>query len=130
MSDVPPRAVRACLIALVAALAFAPAAVAQTSSADLTMTKDASVGETVVGGLVTFTLTVRNLGSASANDIVVRDPVPPGFTVRTVGSGCTEVAGVVTCTAAILAIGDSHLFSFVAEANASAAGTTQVNTAL
>lgn len=44
--------------------------------ADPALTKEANPRDARVGDLIEFTLTVRNAGSASAQDVVVIDPVP------------------------------------------------------
>src|SRR5262249_30146169 len=57
-----------------------------TPSADVSLAKTASADEVVVGDVVTFTLTATNHGSSSANDIVIADAVPGGFTLLTLGA--------------------------------------------
>ena len=100
---------------------------AATSSPDVTMgkTSDAS-GPLSVGDGLSYTLTVQNIGSATAHGIEVQDDLPLGVHVTTLvptfpGGQCTVVASVgtghpehwsVTCTRGSLAAGASAAVTF------------------
>ncbi len=84
---------------------------AVASTADLNITKS-HVGTAAIGQNLTFTLRVRNVGTASAAvPITVEDPLPSGLTfVSAAGSGwtCSAANGTVTCVrSTTLAAGDS-----------------------
>jgi len=100
---------------------------AATTSPDVTITKtsDAS-GPVSVGDGFSYTITVENVGSATAQDIEVQDNLPLGVHVTTLvptfpGGQCTVVASVgtghpehwsVTCTRGSLAAGASVAATF------------------
>lgn len=64
----------------------------------LAVQKSVSPGTVATGGIVTYVITVTNLGNAAAENIVVRDTLPSGFTYRS-GTGQVVVNGVVVSTA-------------------------------
>jgi len=55
------------------------ATVSPAAISDLAVTKMASPRQATVGSLVTFTITVRNLGPETATDVLVADRLPPGL---------------------------------------------------
>lgn len=57
----------------------------------ISLTKSANVAGTIVGDLVTYTVTVSNSGTASAASVVLSDALPAGLTFVT---GSVVVAGV------------------------------------
>jgi uncharacterized repeat protein (TIGR01451 family) len=65
------------------------------TDADLSLTKTAPVTATV-GDTFTYTLTVVNLGPATAYTTTLTDTLPAGVTFVS-AVGCTETGGVVTC---------------------------------
>ncbi|MEP6758072.1 MAG: hypothetical protein ABJB55_02640 [Actinomycetota bacterium] len=73
---------------------LAPAAHA-AASPDLTITKSSDAGGSLsVGDRFSYTITVSNVGAASAHKVVVQDNLPRGLAVRTVapqfpGGSCT-----------------------------------------
>lgn len=75
---------------------------AQPTSADLQLTKTADAVAPTPGSLVTFTLSLENLGPAEASDVSLTDPLPAGFEFESVQSdalNCEFSGGTVTCTA-------------------------------
>ncbi|HSC90922.1 MAG TPA: VWA domain-containing protein [Gaiellaceae bacterium] len=92
---------------------------------DLAITK---TGPALVteGNDVTYTVTASNLGPTTATGVTVSDPVPAGSTFVSASAGCTQAAGVVTCTAGTLAPGASAAFTIVVKAGS---GTSLTNTA-
>lgn len=87
-------------VGLVAILALVPAAAATShQSADLAITKTDSPDPATVGGQVTFTINVTNLGPRSqATGVTVTDVLPSGYTYVSGSAGCSASGGTVTCT--------------------------------
>ncbi|WDE05182.1 DUF11 domain-containing protein [Thalassomonas viridans] len=96
---------------------------------DLTLSK--SVAAPVVGGSTTsFTLQPRNLGPYDADNLVVTDTLPSGFTyISAGGSGwsCAEAAQTVTCSRASYSVGATDDISI--QTNVPASGTNITNSA-
>ncbi|MCI0790996.1 MAG: PGF-pre-PGF domain-containing protein, partial [Chloroflexi bacterium] len=81
-----------------------------SSLADLTITKQASVDEGVVGDLVTFTIAVTNNGPATSTNLFIRDDVPDEISFQEFSSDklfCDQTAGTLTCGILSLAPGQS-----------------------
>ncbi|MCH8825530.1 MAG: S8 family serine peptidase [Chloroflexi bacterium] len=81
-----------------------------SSLADLTITKQASVDEGVVGDLVTFTIAVTNNGPATSTNLFIRDDVPNEISFKEFSSElllCDQIAGTLTCGMLSLAPGQS-----------------------
>ena len=78
------------------------------------------------GNTITYSLTATNLGPTTATGVEITDPVPAGSTFSSAGAGCTQAAGVVTCTAGTLAPGASQSFTISVIAGS---GNSIVNTA-
>jgi uncharacterized repeat protein (TIGR01451 family)/M6 family metalloprotease-like protein len=108
--------------------------IAINPDSDVTVSKTATPNPAVAGELLTYTITVRNLGPGPATGIVVKDTLPAGTTYdeNTLGPGlCTAVLQVVTCTVpGSLAVGASKTFSIIARVSPSLAnnstGTTTI----
>ncbi|MDI9635973.1 DUF11 domain-containing protein [Geitlerinema splendidum] len=101
--------------------------------ADLTIQKSASATSVLPGGNLTYTLIVSNVGQAAASGIVVRDTLPPGFTITsTAGAGgfttTPSAAGTVEFTGGTLAPGASATLTITGTAPATAG--TAINTAV
>ena len=79
------------------------------------------------GQTFTYHLTASNSGPAAATGVTVTDTLPANSTFVSASAGCTEAAGVVTCTAASLASGASTTFDILVTAGSS--GTSLTNTA-
>ncbi len=78
------------------------------------------------GDNITYTLTATNNGPTTATGVTVSDPVPANSTFVSASPGCALAAGVVTCTAGVMAPGSSQVFTIVVMAGS---GNTVVNTA-
>ncbi|MDQ3893281.1 MAG: CAP domain-containing protein [Actinomycetota bacterium] len=84
-------------------------------SADLAVAKSASAERLGVGSLLTYTLTVRNSGPASAASVTVRDALPAGMSAVSVAAArgsCTATTSLV-CDLGSLARGDSATVTVV-----------------
>ncbi|MDI9635974.1 CARDB domain-containing protein [Geitlerinema splendidum] len=99
---------------------------------DLTISKTDNPDPVTIGQTLTYTLTVRNQGNASASGIVVRDTLPPGFNVTNIAGGGgftgTQQGQVVTFTGGTLAVGASATLTITGTAPATAGSIT--NTAV
>jgi uncharacterized repeat protein (TIGR01451 family) len=51
----------------------------------------------ILGGSLTYTLTVTNNGPDSASGVTVVDTLPAGVTFQSAPSGCAEQSGIVSC---------------------------------
>jgi uncharacterized repeat protein (TIGR01451 family) len=93
-------------------LAFA---FADTTVADLSITK--SAGKTRVKGdkFIEYTLFAYNNGPESIDNVEVTDAIPFGTTLVSTSSECSESGGVVTCDAGTLASGASYNFSMLVQ---------------
>ncbi|HEX7808998.1 MAG TPA: DUF11 domain-containing protein, partial [Thermoanaerobaculia bacterium] len=114
------RKVKLLVLVFIVALILTPAAFAQ--SVDL-LTEKSGPAEAPDGSDVTYIVTVTNLGPDPAASVELNDPIPAGMTFvsYTQDTGptfaCTTPTvgtnGLVQCTIATLAAGDSAQFSFV-----------------
>jgi uncharacterized repeat protein (TIGR01451 family) len=68
-------------------------------------------------GSVTFTITVRNDGTAAAANTVITDNVPAGLTVNSADSPCTVAVQLVTCNVGTLPAGESRTYRIRTTAN-------------
>lgn len=76
---------------------------------------------------LTYHLAATNNGPAAATGVVVSDTLPMNSTFVSASAGCTEAAGVVTCTVGNLASGASAGFDITVTAGS--AGTSLTDTA-
>jgi uncharacterized repeat protein (TIGR01451 family) len=77
--------------------------VAVTQNADLVISKGDSPDPVLLGGILTYNLTVRNDGPSTASPVTLTDPLPPGTTFVSASGGCNESGGTVTCDLGTLA---------------------------
>ena len=97
--------------------------------ADLSVAKSAAV-TVVAGNQLVYTIDVANAGPSDAGNVVVTDTLPAGVTFVS-APGCTEVGGVVTCSAASVAAGAATSFTVTVDIPASEdAGTILTNDVL
>jgi uncharacterized repeat protein (TIGR01451 family) len=68
-------------------------------------------------GQVVFTVTVRNDGTAAAENTVITDDVPAGLTVNSADSPCTVNVQLVTCNIGTLPAGQSRSYQIRATAD-------------
>ena len=81
---------------------YAPQAITfatEMFSPNVTLTKTSPTGQDFPGATKTYTITATNSGSANATDVIVSDPMPPGFT-RTAGPTVTSGTGTAAWDAA------------------------------
>jgi uncharacterized repeat protein (TIGR01451 family) len=101
-------------------------------AADLEITKSDSPDPVVAGTPLTYLIEVTNHGPDDTSGVVVTDSLPPEVTFDPASSSpaCSEAAGTVTCTAAMLASGDTVQFTLVVDVHpATPTGTVLLNTA-
>jgi len=84
-----------------------PAATPPAPSIDLAITKAVTPSPAALGGVVTWTLIVRNNGPDSATGVKVADPLPAGVTLVSVGAGQGSCTGgpVINCDPGSIAPG-------------------------
>lgn len=71
-----------------------------SAGADVVMQVTPAAGTAASGSAYSFALAVSNSGPDAASSLVVTMPVPTGFNVTSVPGGCSNSAGVITCTVA------------------------------
>jgi uncharacterized repeat protein (TIGR01451 family) len=101
-------------------------------AADLEITKSDAPDPVVAGTPLTYLIEVTNHGPDDTSGVVVTDSLPPEVTFDPASSSpaCSEAAGIVTCTAAMLASGDTVQFTLVVDVHpATPTGTVLLNTA-
>jgi uncharacterized repeat protein (TIGR01451 family) len=98
-----------------------------TPPPDLMITKSASPATVEPGGQVTWTLTVRNIGSGPSAAATVEDTIPAAIT-NVSAPGCTVGASTVTCPVGSLAVGASSQITLTGTAP-STTSTCFTNTA-
>ena len=84
--------------------------VTATPSADLSITKTASVNPAEVERIFTYNITATNAGPSAATNVVVTDALPAGvtFTSATPSQGnCALASGMLTCQLGSLAVNGS-----------------------
>lgn len=75
--------------------------------ADVEITKSASKSNPVAGDTVIYTLTAKNNGPATAENVVVTDRLPAGVTFVSADAPCVESDGEVSCEVGDLAPGET-----------------------
>ncbi|MFC1976354.1 Calx-beta domain-containing protein, partial [Chloroflexota bacterium] len=78
------------------------------ASADLSISKRDNPDPVNANGALTYTLSITNAGPNTAQNVMVTDTLPPGVSFGSatgIGWSCSHLGGVVTCTAASLAVG-------------------------
>ena len=100
---------------------------------DLAITKTSSPLVATAGGLLTYTLTVANLGPLDASTVKVVDTLPAGVSYLASTGSCVQApAGTLTCALGNLASGATTSLNVQVKVNSSAmvgGGTTLVNVA-
>jgi uncharacterized repeat protein (TIGR01451 family) len=84
---------------MVPAIAFS----APGDQADLKLTKSDSPDPVVVGGALTYTIQVENLGPSAATNVVVTDNLPSTVDFVSASNGCSRKGRKVTCNVGGLA---------------------------
>jgi uncharacterized repeat protein (TIGR01451 family)/CSLREA domain-containing protein len=93
----------------------------QASTTTLTITKQQTytlgAGSTIRHyGLVTYTITVANTGTATATNVIITDALSSALSFLSASGSCTHSGGVVTCTLGNLSVGQSVSVQIVAQA--------------
>jgi len=99
--------------------------------ADLGIVKTASAGSVPLGSTLTYVLTITNLGTHAAQQVVVSDPLPPEATyISGVSPGwnVTQSNGVLTATTASLPVGATAAIAVTVEAPSVAGDITNTAT--
>ncbi|MCL6259317.1 gliding motility-associated C-terminal domain-containing protein [Aquiflexum sp. TKW24L] len=97
---------------------------------ELTVSKLAAAPKVNPGNNITYTITVSNLGTASAQNVSVTDVLPTGTTFVSASNGGAHSNGTVTWTIANLPIGEQEDLTLVVNAAANLTdGTELPNTA-
>ena len=76
-------------------------------TSNVTITKTASPANPQGGDIVTYSLVVQNIGTATATGVVARDVLPAGVTFSSADLGCSFHAGAVSCDLGDLAPGET-----------------------
>jgi PAS domain S-box-containing protein/uncharacterized repeat protein (TIGR01451 family) len=95
---------------------------------DLSIVKTADSASINAGDTAAYTITVHNAGGASADGVMVTDPLPAGIAWTTNTSGASITGGVLTDTIGTLAAGASEVI-YVSGNTTSANAGTLTNTA-
>jgi uncharacterized repeat protein (TIGR01451 family) len=105
------------IVSVAASVAFLvlPARPASAALADVGITVASNPTAVPVGGVVTYHLTVKNLGSLPTVSINVSDSQSAG-TVTATSAGCSHTANTASCTAGSLSPGSSISFDVVVTA--------------
>lgn len=93
---------------------IADAANVAPATADLAITKTDSPDPVAVGGTLTYTLAVENLGPNNATGVTVTDTLPSSVTFVSATSAdatCTNTGRLVTCDVGTLASGDTVIIT-------------------
>ena len=117
------------------ATADSPSSSAVTATEDTTVQRrsDVSITKTSDGGAIagtqhTYTVSVSNAGPSNADNIVVTDLLPAGFTFSSATDPtCSATGPVVTCTRATLAVGVPFTFDLIVDVADSAQPTSRNN---
>jgi uncharacterized repeat protein (TIGR01451 family) len=81
--------------------------------ADLEVSVSTSTDPVIIGDDLTYTIVVTNHGPTDATNVVLTDNLPPDVSYISVDSGCSHVAGVVTCNLNGIANGSSKTVQIV-----------------
>jgi uncharacterized repeat protein (TIGR01451 family) len=98
-------------------------------AADLSVTKAGAPDPVLVGGELTYTLTVANAGPSDSTGVTITDPLPSGVSFVSASAGCTNDSGTVTCAIGDLANGANAIRTITVRptvANPTLSNTAQV----
>jgi uncharacterized repeat protein (TIGR01451 family) len=96
--------------------------------ADLSIVKSAAPTTATPGTNQTYTLTVKNNGPDTANNVRVSDALPSGLTVVSVSPECAATGGTVSCALPSMASGETRTFTVTTKV-ASSVKSRLINTA-
>lgn len=94
---------------------------------DVGLTKAVSLAAVQPGQSLTYTLTVRNLGTAAASGVVVTDTLPAGVSFVASSAGCTAAGSTVTCPLGAMAGSSQQTLSFTAQVDSAVLDGTTLN---
>ena len=97
------------------------------ASADMAISLSGAPNPVLLGGNVTFTIVVTNLGPATATNIIVTNTLPVGLIPVSAPGGSTNVAGVVTWNVGTLGSGGTASVTLVAKTTIAGNITNTVN---
>ncbi|HTC66065.1 MAG TPA: C25 family cysteine peptidase [Candidatus Acidoferrum sp.] len=106
--------------------------VTSPSQADLSINKSGAPEPVNQGDTLTYTLTVANNGPASANNVVVTDPLPSAVTYQSSSAtqgACSQAGGTVTCNIGAMSNGQIVTITISVTATTFSASSFAVNTA-
>ena len=106
--------------------------VTSPSQADLSINKSGAPEPVNQGDTLTYTLTVANNGPASANNVVVTDPLPSAVTYQSSSATqgtCSQAGGTVTCNIGTMSNGQIVTITISVTATTFNASSFAVNTA-
>jgi uncharacterized repeat protein (TIGR01451 family) len=87
---------------------------------DLVIFKSVSPAFAVLGGRLTYTLTVSNIGAGPSAPTTLSDQLPASTTFDSVGTNCALIIGTIRCNVLTLAAGASQTFTFSVNVSPSA----------
>jgi uncharacterized repeat protein (TIGR01451 family) len=90
--------------------------------ADLAITKTDTPDPVVAGETLSYSLAISNNGPSDAGGITITDTLPTGVSFASASPGCSQSAGVVTCTLAGLSSGANLARTIVVTVNSATTG--------
>ena len=84
-----------------------------TASTDLAVTLSAAPDPVLAGQNLSYTLSVANLGPASASSVTLTDALPDSVTFVSASPGCVNLGGAVVCSVGTLPSGSATNFTVV-----------------
>ena len=86
---------------------------------DLSVVKTASPDPVTAGELLTYSVTVTNLGPSDSSNFAMTDVLPTQTAFASASAGCSQLSGTVTCSPGGLAAGASTTFTITVTVNSS-----------
>ena len=94
------------------------------AQADLGVSVTDAPDPLLVGGSITYSITVANTGTNNVEGVTVTDTLPPGTTLLSAPGYCALAAGKVICSLGAFGVGQSETLSIVVRATSSAPWST------
>lgn len=82
-----------------------------TNDADLAVSKVATPAPALLGGTLTYTVTVENRGVVDCTSVTVTDVLPSSVTFVSASPGCADFGGTVVCNLGSLASGSNAVLT-------------------
>jgi uncharacterized repeat protein (TIGR01451 family) len=92
------------------------------TEADLQVSKTDTPDPVVAGETLSYSLAISNNGPSDAGGITITDTLPTGVSFASASPGCSESAGLVTCTLAGLSSGANLARTIVVTVNSATTG--------